>query len=125
MQKYYIYILYSDSTDKFYTGASSDIDKRLQRHNAGATKSTKNGRPWKIVYSEEFNTNKEALNRERYIKKQKSRSFITKLIESAKQERASRLLSERSCVPRNKIGQVLCLPYKNQRLTEIRDFFVL
>ncbi len=84
MQKYYIYILYSEKSDKFYTGASSDINTRLERHNAGATKSTKSGRPWKIVYSEEFDTNTEALNRERYIKKQKSRIFITKLIESAK-----------------------------------------
>ena len=69
MQKYYIYILYSKKSDRFYTGASSDINTRLERHNAGATKSTKNGRPWEVVYSEEFDTNTEALNRKRYIKK--------------------------------------------------------
>ncbi len=68
MQKYYIYILYSKKSERFYTGASSDINARLERHNAGSTKSTKGGRPWEIVYSEEFNTNTEALNRERYIK---------------------------------------------------------
>ncbi|RLD80830.1 MAG: hypothetical protein DRJ07_09990 [Bacteroidetes bacterium] len=46
MQKYYIYILYSKKSDRFYTGASSDINARLERHNAGSTKSTKGGRPY-------------------------------------------------------------------------------
>lgn len=81
--KYFIYILYSQKLDRYYTGSTSDIDKRLIRHNAGATKSTKAGRPWEAVYSEEFNTKEEALNREKYIKKQKSRKYIEQLVNSA------------------------------------------
>ena len=51
-------------------------------HNAGATPSTKPGRPWIIVYSEAFATKTEALQREKYIKKQKSRKYIEALIGS-------------------------------------------
>ena len=84
MENYYTYIIYSEKLYKYYTGSTSDIEKRLERHNAGATKFTKNGRPWKIVYYEQFENRKEAVNREMYIKKQKSRIFIVDLIESDK-----------------------------------------
>jgi len=46
-----------------------DLQQRLQRHNQGATKSTKNGRPWKIVYYEEFDNKTDSLKRENQIKK--------------------------------------------------------
>ena len=78
--KYYIYILFSASKDKFYVGASEDINKRLVRHNAGATPSTKSGRPWKIVYSEEYDNKSDAICRELKIKKMKSRKYIEQLI---------------------------------------------
>ena len=82
MEKYYIYIIYSASLDKYYTGSTNNIEARLKRHNAGATKSTKAGRPWVLVYTEEYQTRAEAYNREQYIKKQKSRTFIENLIKS-------------------------------------------
>ena len=84
MENYYTYIIYSKKLDKYYTGSTADVEKRLERHNAGATKSTKNGRPWEIVYYEQFETRKEAVNREMHIKKQKSRIYIKDLIESNK-----------------------------------------
>ncbi len=79
--EYFVYILYSELMDKYYIGSSSDIEKRLLRHNAGATKSTKPGRPWKIIYFEEYRSKSEALKREKYIKRMKSRILIEKLIE--------------------------------------------
>ena len=79
--KYYIYILYSETRDRYYIGSSEDIQQRLQRHNQGATKSTKSGRPWIIVYSEEFNNKTDSLKRENQIKKMKSRIYIESLIE--------------------------------------------
>ena len=30
-----VYILYSPSSDKFYTGSTSNVDETLKRHNAG------------------------------------------------------------------------------------------
>jgi putative endonuclease len=56
------------------------LKERLKRHNAGATPSTKPYRPWIIVYSESFETVIEALNREKYLKRMKSRKIIEQLI---------------------------------------------
>ena len=81
---YYTYIIQSQKIDKFYIGSCHDIDKRIERHNAGATPSTKSGRPWKLVYSEKYQTNSQALKREREIKSKKSRKYIDHLIESIK-----------------------------------------
>ena len=67
--KYYTYILHSETRDRYYIGSTMDLQQRLQRHNQGATKSTKNGRPWKIVYYEEFDNKTDSLKRENQIKK--------------------------------------------------------
>ena len=80
---FYTYILHSSKSNKFYIGACQNIPSRLQRHNAGATPSTKNGRPWCVVYSEAFNTKNEALAREKHIKSMKSKIYIQKLINNA------------------------------------------
>jgi len=78
---HFVYILYSHSIDRHYIGSCSDIELRLSRHNAGATISTKSGRPWKVVYSEKFNSKTEAIKREIYLKRMKSRVFIESLID--------------------------------------------
>ncbi len=79
---YYTYIIQSQKNGMFYIGSCQDIDKRIERHNAGATPSTKPGRPWKLVYSETYETNSEALKREREIKSKKSRKYIEFLVQS-------------------------------------------
>ncbi|MEJ5350393.1 MAG: GIY-YIG nuclease family protein [Melioribacteraceae bacterium] len=45
-------------------------------HNSGYNPSTKSGVPWELVYVEEYETKKEAFNREEEIKKKKSRKYI-------------------------------------------------
>ena len=77
---YFIYILHSDKFDHYYIGSTADPDERLARHNAGATLSTKSSRPWKIVYSEPFPSKTEALKREIYLKRMKSRTYLENLI---------------------------------------------
>jgi len=42
---------------------------------------TKAGVPWQLVYTEDFETKLEAVRRELYIKRMKSRKFIKALIE--------------------------------------------
>jgi len=53
---FFVYILKSSITDKFYIGQTSDIKKRLLYHNSGYSKSTNAGVPWKLVYSENYDT---------------------------------------------------------------------
>jgi len=77
---YYVYILYSKSRDHFYTGHCEDVGDRFLRHNQGRNKYTKSGRPWRLVYVEQFKTRGEAVSREAEIKRMKSRAYILELI---------------------------------------------
>jgi putative endonuclease len=77
-----VYIIYSASLDKYYTGSCQDFSIRLLQHNAGRNKSTKGGMPWVLKYEEKYATNQQARNREAAIKKMKSRKFIEQLISS-------------------------------------------
>ena len=81
---YFLYILKSLKTGKFYTGVSQDLEKRLKNHNKGGTRSTKPFRPWKIVYKEIFDNKNSAYKREFYLKSPKGyldkKSILSKLI---------------------------------------------
>ncbi|MDP3804858.1 MAG: GIY-YIG nuclease family protein [Candidatus Omnitrophota bacterium] len=53
-----------------YTGITTDIDKRLKRHNEGrASKYTRAKKPVKLVYAEIFDNESSARKREAEIKK--------------------------------------------------------
>ncbi len=80
---YYVYIIQSEKTGKYYTGSSEDPNKRLQQHNWSRTPSTKSGIPWKLVYTKKFETRSEAVIKEYAIKKKKSRKYIEYLIQSS------------------------------------------
>lgn len=75
----YCYILYSPKLDKYYVGACLDLDRRLYEHNIGHSQFTKAGMPWELKYKEELATLPEAKQRERFIKKMKSRRYIESL----------------------------------------------
>ena len=77
---WYVYIIYSEKIDGYYTGITDDIEWRLDRHNQGWGRFTKRGIPWKVVYTEKFETKSNALKREREIKSRKSRKYIKSLI---------------------------------------------
>jgi putative endonuclease len=79
---FYVYILYSRKTDRYYTGYCEDLTVRLRKHNFKSTTSTKSGIPWILVYSEEYHTKNEAIFRESQIKRMKSRKYIEELIGS-------------------------------------------
>jgi len=72
-KKYNVYILEcSDRT--FYTGITSNLNKRLRQHNGeitGGAFYTQNKRPVKLLYTEEYETHLEAARREVAIKKLK------------------------------------------------------
>ncbi|MBL0146624.1 MAG: GIY-YIG nuclease family protein [Chitinophagaceae bacterium] len=79
----YLYILFSQKLNKYYIGSTPDLDRRLIEHNRGKEKFTSTGIPWILVYKEVFTELKEARKRELFVKKQKSRKFIEKMISSA------------------------------------------
>ena len=79
-----VYIIESLKDQSYYVGHTQDIKDRLKRHNEGRSKSTKNKTPWKLVYTEEYETKSEATKRECRIKKMKSRKYIDELINQNK-----------------------------------------
>ena len=78
--KYYVYILKSEQFCRYYIGTTHDLKLRLERHNSGRTVSTKRYVPWEIKYVEEYEDKRDALRREREIKRRKSRVYIERLI---------------------------------------------
>ena len=62
------YILRSVAKGTLYKGSCHDLVERLKDHNAGRVRSTKNGRSWVVMYSEEFESKRDALIRERFFK---------------------------------------------------------
>ena len=54
-------------------------DLRTIEHNLGATPSTRPGRPWTLIYTEEFEDKTAAIRRENEIKKMKSRKYVERL----------------------------------------------
>ena len=75
-----VYILYSENVSQYYVGHTNNLEERLLRHNSGRSKSTKKGKPWKVMHTEEFYTRSEAMLREKEIKQMKSRIYIEDLV---------------------------------------------
>tara|TARA_B100000678_G_C17842196_1_gene355604 strand:+ start:320 stop:556 length:237 start_codon:yes stop_codon:yes gene_type:complete len=76
---FYTYIIQSQKNNKFYTGQTQNISKRIERHNTGKVKSTKSGIPWKLINYFEFKTRKEAVVKERQIKNRGVKRFLLDL----------------------------------------------
>ena len=75
---YYVYMLKSiEKKTVTYVGYTSDIKKRIQLHNLGKGAKFTRGRKWKLIYREKFNSKKEAILREYYIKK--NRTLLNKI----------------------------------------------
>ncbi|SHN01048.1 GIY-YIG nuclease family protein [Salegentibacter salegens] len=81
MPKFYVYILFSESLNRYYIGSTQDIGIRLKKHLQSKEGFTSKTKDWGLVYSKEFETRTGAISRERQIKKWKSRLLIEKLFE--------------------------------------------
>ena len=77
-----VYALHSHSHDKIYIGYTSNLELRLLSHNQISKKGfTAKFRPWKLIYSEEYEDKKAAMKREKELKSSRGRVFIRKVIE--------------------------------------------
>ncbi|MCE2786595.1 MAG: GIY-YIG nuclease family protein [Bacteroidota bacterium] len=72
--KYWVYIIYSHSTDKRYIGQTADLTERIRKHNSGKNQSTKTAVPWVLFASLAVQSRTEALSMERKLKNLKSRA---------------------------------------------------
>ena len=70
---YYVYMLKSKSDKPItYVGYTNNLKKRIILHNSGKGAKFTRGRKWVLIYKEKYNSKKEAISREYYIKKNRT-----------------------------------------------------
>jgi putative endonuclease len=78
---FWTYILYSEQFEKYYIGFTHDIESRLIAHNHPKNKGyTKKYQPWSLAFSKSFETKKEAMNYENYLKSLKSKKLLAEIV---------------------------------------------
>ena len=83
-EMHWVYILQNDISGKFYIGYTEDLQRRIAEHHCN-----KKGRwcnqqqgQWQLAHKESFSNKREALIREKEIKRKKSRRYIEHLIQN-------------------------------------------
>ena len=77
---YTAYVLYSEKFKKHYYGFTSDLEARLISHNELGRKDwTTRYRPWKVIYTEVFDSKLLAMKKEKWLKSGAGREFIKTL----------------------------------------------
>jgi putative endonuclease len=79
---FYTYVLQSEKDGKFYTGYTKDLDLRFEQHQLGYVESTKNRRPFKLIYYEACLVQADALKREKYLKTHYGKMFLGNRLKS-------------------------------------------
>jgi putative endonuclease len=90
---HYVYIIFSESVQKFYIGETEDITERLVKHNSGAYKNafTSQACDWEIQTVIACENRTIALKIEKHIKSMKSKVYVNNLTKH--EELRERLIS--------------------------------
>jgi putative endonuclease len=76
---YYVYILESiPFPNQSYIGFTTDLKKRIKKHNEGGSPYTSKYKPWKIKTGIAFTNKDRALSFENYLKSHSGKAFISK-----------------------------------------------
>ena len=73
---YYIYLLQSLTTSKWYTGYTNDLRKRFNEHQDNKSTYTNGRGPFKLIYYEACLNELDAKARERYLKSGMGRRYL-------------------------------------------------
>ena len=79
---YTVYVLRSKLTGKLYTGQTKNLTRRLSEHESGLARYSRGRGPWELVFTEEYATRAEAMQRERFLKSGQGRAFIKSILAS-------------------------------------------
>ncbi len=74
-----VYILFSEKFNKHYTGFTSNLEQRLLSHNELGKDWTAKYRPWKIIFTKNFDNKTDALKFEKWLKSGFGRAYVKKL----------------------------------------------
>lgn len=75
-----VYILQSKKDKTLYIGYSQDVKRRFEDHQKGRVLSTKNKRPWEVIYCELYKNRKDAMQRELFFKTGWGRNYMRKIL---------------------------------------------
>jgi len=73
---FYVYVLKSKTSGKWYTGSTNDLRKRLRQHNNGQSTWTKRGILWEVIYYEACLNEEDARSRELYLKSGMGKRYL-------------------------------------------------
>ena len=73
---YTVYAIKSLIDSRIYVGLTENIERRLEEHNKGKTRSTKGYRPWVLIFKEEVKTRISARKLEKYYKSGCGKEFL-------------------------------------------------
>ena len=74
-----VYVLYSDTAKKHYTGFTGNLIERLKSHNELGDDWTARYRPWRLIYQKDFEAKLVAMKYEQWLKKGQGRAYIKTL----------------------------------------------
>ena len=81
MEEYVVYVLKSLSSDKHYVGYTTNLMARFKSHNQLSKKGfTTRYRPRRVIHVEFFNSKKEAMQREKFLKTGKGREWMKNFV---------------------------------------------
>ena len=78
---YFVYILKSLKDSGYYIGQTDNLELRIEKHNNGQVRSTKNRTPFVLIKKELFKSRGEARKRENYLKRLKGGNEFKKIVE--------------------------------------------
>lgn len=73
---HYVYIIKSLKDNKLYVGYTTNLNKRIEKHQNGEVLSTKCRRPFKLIYFEAYLAEEDAKKREKFFKTGWGRNYI-------------------------------------------------
>ena len=73
---WYTYLIQSKKDTRWYTGVTNDLRKRLSKHNSGKVLSTKNRKPFDLIYYEACHDESDAIAREKYLKSGMGKRYL-------------------------------------------------
>jgi len=79
---YTLYVLQSLKDNRTYVRSTDNFERRLKEHQSGRVISTKHRRPFKVLFTEEFETLQEARKRELYYKSGAGRRKLKEFFKS-------------------------------------------
>ncbi len=74
---YQVYIIFSTTLQRFYTGITHDFAQRLSTHNSGLSVYTAKGIPWEVKWLSDAMGKTAALRLEKTIKKRGAGRYLS------------------------------------------------